>query len=52
MEPGDSLDAFSEASLRESAALFIFDMDVVMGLSPVMTYEHLRHRASSSSSAC
>jgi hypothetical protein len=45
MEPAHPLDTLGETSPREPTALIVFDMDVVKGLSPVMTDEHLRHRS-------
>jgi hypothetical protein len=46
MEPGDPSDALREPGFAEPATLIVFDMHIVMGLSPVMTHEHPHHRSS------
>ncbi|HYF45453.1 MAG TPA: hypothetical protein VD926_04535 [Acidimicrobiales bacterium] len=43
MKPGHPIDAFREPGPLEAGSLVVFDEHIVMGLSPVMTYEHPAH---------
>jgi hypothetical protein len=44
MEPGHALDPFGQPATRQPAALAVLDMNVMVGLSPVVTNKHCPHR--------
>ncbi|CAA9248132.1 MAG: hypothetical protein AVDCRST_MAG10-2027 [uncultured Acidimicrobiales bacterium] len=44
MEADDALNTFGQPVLGQAAPYLVLDVHIVMGLGPVMTYEHLPHR--------